>query len=55
MERLIKVVAMIDYVFSVDDDLENEEASNEVEDRIRSGEYFPTDVIDCKLVSVAQI
>lgn len=55
MERLIKVVAMIDYVFSVTDDLDDEETSIEVEDRIRSGEYFPTDVIDCKLVSVAQI
>ena len=54
MERIVKVVAMIDYLFSVDDDLDNQETSDEVEDRIRSGEYFPTDVIDCKLVSVAQ-
>ncbi len=54
MERLIKVVAMIDYVFSVSDDLDDAETSDEVEERIRSGEYFPTDVIDCKLVSVAQ-
>ena len=55
MERLIKVVAMVDYLFSVSDDLDENETSDEVEDRIRSGEYFPTDVIDCKLVSVAQI
>lgn len=55
MERLIKVVAMIDYVFSVSDDLDDKETADEVEDRIRSGEYFPTDVIDCKLVSVAHI
>jgi hypothetical protein len=46
---------MVDYVFSVPDDLDDDEASDEVEDRIRSGEYFPTDVIDCKLVSVVQI
>ena len=54
MERIIKVVAMVDYLFSVSDDLDEKETSDEVEDRIRSGEYFPTDVVDCKLVSVAQ-
>ena len=52
MERLIKVVAMIDYIFSVSDDLDDDEVNEEVEDRIRSGEYFPDDVADCKLVSV---
>ena len=52
MERLIKVVAMIDYVFSVSDDLDEAETSEEIEDRIRSGEYFPTDVVNCKLLSV---
>lgn len=54
MERILKVVAMINYVFSVSDDLDEAEASEEIEDRIRSGEYFPTDVIDCKLVTVTQ-
>jgi hypothetical protein len=54
MERILKVVAMINYVFSVSDDLDETEASEEIEDRIRSGEYFPTDVVDCKLVTVSQ-
>lgn len=52
MERIIKVIAKIEYMFSVSDDLDEKETSDEVEDRIRSGEYFPTDVVDCKLVSV---
>lgn len=52
MERIIKVVAMIDYMFSVSDDLDEKETLDEIEDRIRSGEYFPTDVANCKLVSV---
>ena len=52
MERIIKVIAMIEYMFSVSDDLDEKETSEEIEDRIRSGEYFPTDVVDCKLVSV---
>lgn len=55
MERLIKVVAMIDYVFTVSDDLDEKETSDEVEDRIRSGEYFPTDVVNCELVTIAPI
>ena len=46
------MVAMIDYVFSVSDDLDEAETSEEIEDRIRSGEYFPTDVVNCKLLSV---
>ncbi len=53
MERIIKVVAMVDFIFSVSDDLDEAETSEEIEDRIRSGEYFPTDVVDCKLLSVA--
>lgn len=52
MERIIKVVAMIDYMFSISDDLDERETLDEIEDRIRSGEYFPTDVINCELVSV---
>ncbi len=53
MERILKVVAMVDFMFSVSDDLDENEASDEIEDRIRSGEYFPTDVVNCNLVSVA--
>lgn len=53
MERILKVVAMIDYMFSVSDDLDENETLDEIEDRIRSGEYFPTDVLNCELVSVA--
>lgn len=53
MERILKVVAVVNFLFSVSDDLDETETSEEIEDRIRSGEYFPTDVIDCKLVSVA--
>lgn len=52
MERIIKVVAMIDYMFSISDDLDERETLDEIEDRIRSGEYFPTDVESCKLISV---
>lgn len=52
MERIIKVVAMIDYMFSISDDLDERDTLDEIEDRIRSGEYFPTDVINCELVSV---
>ena len=52
MERILKVVAMVDFMFSVSDDLDDVETSEEIEDRIRSGEYFPTDVIDCKLLDV---
>lgn len=54
MERILKVIALVDYMFSVSDDLDEAETSEEIEDRIRSGEYFPTDVIDCKLVTVTQ-
>lgn len=54
MERILKVVAMISYVFSVSDDLDEAEASEEIEDRIRSGEYFPTNVVNCELLTVAQ-
>lgn len=53
MERIIKVVALVDFIFSISDDLDEKETSDEIEDRIRSGEYFPTDVVNCKLVSVA--
>jgi hypothetical protein len=53
MERILKVVAMVDFIFSVSDDLDEAETSEELEDRIRSGEYFPTDVVNCNLVSVA--
>lgn len=52
MERILKVVAMIDYMFSVSDDLDEKETLDEIEDRIRSGEYFPTDVANCNVVSV---
>ncbi|MBO7309506.1 MAG: hypothetical protein J6V38_07750 [Kiritimatiellae bacterium] len=52
MERIIKTIAMIEYMFSVSDDLDEKETLDEIEDRIRSGEYFPTDVANCKLVSV---
>lgn len=52
MERVMKVVAMVDYVFSISDDLDEKETLDELEDRIRSGDYFPTCVADCKLVSV---
>lgn len=54
MERIIKVVAMIDYMFSISDDLDERETLDEIEDRIRSGEYFPTSVVDCKLLEVVQ-
>lgn len=54
MEKILKVVAVVEYFFSVTDDLDDGEVADEVEDRIRSGEYFPTDVADCKLLSVAQ-
>lgn len=52
MERILKVVAMVDFIFSVSDDLDEAETSDELMDRIRSGEYFPTDVVNCELVSV---
>lgn len=52
MERIIKVIAMIEYMFSVSDDLDEKETFEEVEDRIRSSEYFPTDVVGCKLTEV---
>ncbi len=52
MERILKVIAMVDFMFSVSDDLDENEVTDEIEDRIRSGEYFPTDVVNCKLVSV---
>lgn len=52
MERILKVIAMVDFMFSVSDDLDENEIADEIEDRIRSGEYFPTDVTNCKLVSV---
>lgn len=52
MERVLKVIALVDYMFSVSDDLDDDEISEEIEDRIRSGEYFPTDVLDCKLVVI---
>ena len=52
MERVVKVVAMVDFMFSVSDDLDEAETSEEIEDRIRSGEYFPTDVVDCKLLQL---
>lgn len=52
MERIMKVVAMIDYMFSISDDLDEKETLDELEDRIRSGDYFPTSVVDCKLLEV---
>lgn len=52
MERILKVVAMIDYMFSISDDLDERETLDEVEDRIRSGEYFPTSVVNCELLEV---
>lgn len=53
MEKVIKVVAMITYMFTVDEELDDEEATTEIEDRIRSCECFPTDVVNCELLSVA--
>lgn len=53
MERILKVVAMVDFMFSVSDDLDEAETSEELKDRIRSGEYFPNDVLNCQLLSVA--
>ena len=55
MEKMIKAVAMISYIFTVDDDLNGDETSNEVEDRIRSCECFPTDVVNCELINVAPV
>ena len=52
MERILKVVAMVDFLFSVSDDLDETETSEEVEDRIRSGEYFPINVVNCELLSI---
>jgi hypothetical protein len=52
MERIMKVVAMVDYMFSISDDLDERETLDELEDRVRSGDYFPTNVIDCKLLEV---
>ena len=52
MERIMKVVAVIDYMFSISDDLDEKETLDELEDRIRSGDYFPTSVVNCELLEV---
>ena len=43
-----KITAIVNFTFDFEE--LNEEAMNEIMDRIRSGEYFPSDVVDLELI-----
>ena len=43
---LANVRAVIDFEFEYSDDMNDAEILSEIEDRIRSGEYFPRNVVN---------
>ena len=43
-----KITAIVNFAFDFEE--LNEEAMNEIMDRIKSGEYFPSDVVDIELI-----
>lgn len=52
MDNRISVKAVIDFAFNVDPEMSPAEMMDELIDRIRSGEYFPEDLIDVELIPV---
>lgn len=50
MDNRINIKAVIDFAFPTDPDLTPAEMMAEFVDRIRSGEYFPEDLINVQLI-----
>lgn len=50
MDNRINIKAVIDFAFPTDPDLSPAEMMAEFVDRIRSGEYFPEDLINVQLI-----
>lgn len=50
MNNRINVKAVIDFAFRVDPDLSPSEMMEELVDRIKSGDYFPEDLIRVQVI-----
>ena len=53
MNNRINIKAVIDFAFPTDPDLSPAEMMEELIDRIRSGEYLPSDLIDLQVIPAA--
>ena len=51
MKNRVNVKAVIDFAFQTDPDMSPTEMMEELIDRIRSGDYFPSDLINLQVVS----
>lgn len=50
MKERISIKAVIDFTFNTDPDYTRDEMIEEIIDRIRSGDYFPSDVVGLELI-----
>lgn len=50
MNNRVNIKAVIDFAFSTDPDLSPAEMMEEFIDRIKSGDYFPNDLIHLELI-----
>lgn len=51
MNNRISIKAVIDFAFTTDPDMSPSEMMEELIDRIRSGDYFPSDLVDLQVIS----
>lgn len=51
MNDRISIKAVIDFAFTTDPDMSPSEVMEELIDRIRSGDYFPSDLVDLRVIS----
>ena len=52
MNNHINLRAVIDFAFKIDPDMSPAEMMEEFIDRIKTGEYFPTDLIHLEVIPV---
>lgn len=51
MNNRINIKAVIDFAFVTDPDMSPAEMMAEFIDRIKCGDYFPTDLVDLQVIS----
>lgn len=53
MDNRISVKAVVDFTFKIDPEMSPAEMMAEFVDRIKSGDYFPEDLVDVSLIPSA--
>lgn len=51
MNNRISIKAVVDFAFTTDPDMSPSEVMEELIDRIRTGDYFPSDLVDLQVIS----